>query len=256
MIKLNGEKINVTNFPDRTSQVWKLNNKMNDAVYHVEWLFENESEFMQLAQLRQLLSCGSYKYVSLSIPFLPYGRQDKDVSNDKTFALHTFAGLINYLRFDQIITYDAHNPELTSNLFNNLVNIVPLAIQHINVDNPVYILPDKGASRYLNFIPNTFEVIVCDKNRNQDTGHIDSYRVNGNVCDRNVIVIDDICDGGKTFEILGQNLKEQKVKSAHLLVTHGIFSKGVLELRKYYDTISCVNLLNKNVSDVLFVNSL
>ena len=53
MITLNGDPINVTMFPDKTSQVWKLNDlalRSGDASV-VRWDFEHEGEVMQLAQL-------------------------------------------------------------------------------------------------------------------------------------------------------------------------------------------------------------
>ncbi len=50
MISIKSEPINVTMFPDKTSQVWKLpkdTTKMLHAL--VEWRFEHEGEFMHLA---------------------------------------------------------------------------------------------------------------------------------------------------------------------------------------------------------------
>jgi ribose-phosphate pyrophosphokinase len=45
--------------------------------------------------------------------------------------------------------------------------------------------------------------------------------------DKHVIIVDDICDGGRTFIELAKVLKSNKVKNITLFVTHGIFSKGV-----------------------------
>jgi len=60
---------------------------------------------------------------------------------------------------------------------------------------------------------------------------------------RDVIIIDDICDGGATFINIAKILtgyKEFKGK-IYLIVTHGIFSKGFAELSQYFKGIYCTN---------------
>lgn len=96
MIRLNGLPINITVFPDNTSQVWKLKSleDKENNYFHVEWDFSSESELLHLAQLKYLLD---YKQVdcSLTIKYLPYARQDKSVNNFSTFALKSTLCVIN-----------------------------------------------------------------------------------------------------------------------------------------------------------------
>jgi ribose-phosphate pyrophosphokinase len=42
------------------------------------------------------------------------------------------------------------------------------------------------------------------------------------------MVVDDICDGGRTFMGLGELIKEQTGRKPFLYVTHGIFSYNSL----------------------------
>lgn len=45
VIKINGIPVNVTMFPDRTSQVWKLPKKLETELsLDIEWEFEHEGE--------------------------------------------------------------------------------------------------------------------------------------------------------------------------------------------------------------------
>lgn len=64
-------------------------------------------------------------------------------------------------------------------------------------------------------------------------------------CDKDYIIIDDICDGGATFINLGKIIKNSRHQKCtgktYLIVTHGIFSKGLEELSKYFDGIYCTN---------------
>jgi len=83
MILLNGSPVNVTIFPDKTSQCWKLPEGIfyDDCDHgvqryvHVEWRFEHEGEFMHLAQLKALTDEYSL-LATLKLKYLPYGRQD------------------------------------------------------------------------------------------------------------------------------------------------------------------------------------
>src|SRR5689334_7783330 len=108
MIKLNGNEITPTIFPDGTSQVWKLYPKPKNLVNVVEWKFENEAEFLHLAQLKHLIDSFGGKCF-LEISYLPYARQDKETSNETTFALNPFSDLLNSLNFEGVSIFDPHS---------------------------------------------------------------------------------------------------------------------------------------------------
>jgi ribose-phosphate pyrophosphokinase len=56
------------------------------------------------------------------------------------------------------------------------------------------------------------------------------------------LIIDDICDGGRTFIELVKAIQEQLPDAeCYLCVTHGIFSAGLKELNKYFKGIFCTN---------------
>lgn len=45
-------------------------------------------------------------------------------------------------------------------------------------------------------------------------------------------MVDDICDGGRTFIELGAALKEKNAGNLYLIVSHGIFSHNALDRLK------------------------
>lgn len=234
MILLNGTPLNVTIFPDKTSQIWKLSEfilkETNFA--HVVWNFENEGEFMQLAQLKQLLDRYEISVV-LTISYLPYGRQDKEVTNTTTFALRTFARLINTLHFQEIIIMDPHS-ETAIQLINNSRATYPLESLFAAMDatdTDLFCYPDKGAVRKYTRVYE-YPSIHGEKVRDQLTGNILSYELIGNPEGRNVLIVDDICDGGMTFKLLAKDLLAAGAKEVNLFVTHGIFSKGIETLKE------------------------
>jgi ribose-phosphate pyrophosphokinase len=92
--------------------------------------------------------------------------------------------------------------------------------------------PDKGAlAKYVReYEEVNLPHIFGEKVRDQLTGNITAYSLIGECYGKNVLIVDDICDGGMTFKILAKDLLASGAKSVVLFVTHGIFSKGVRTL--------------------------
>ena len=200
----------------------------------VTWRFEREDEFFTVAQIRDLFK---NKKLDLLIPYLPYARQDKKIANDHTFALHTFASLLNELDFSKVMAWDVHNPALTEELIWHFVNVSPepahkKLLETIKANTVIF--PDAGAaSRYPWLLSDqTLNKVVYKKKRDQATGKITglersegSFLPTGGPC----LIVDDICDGGATFLGIHEAMKAEGIRpehALHLFVTHGIFSKG------------------------------
>ena len=231
MFKLNGIVIKPTIFSDQTSQIWKLPDcAFIYGINTIEWTFHNEGEFIQIAQLKHLLD--SKKLESdLWMRYLPYARQDKEVSNETTFALRSFAKLINSLNFKTVFAIDPHS--IIPNFIIN--NFIPVTCKYeinkvISTIKPELLCyPDKGAkSKYSEFLTHSY--VYADKIRNQLTGEIEGITLNGDVKDKSVLIVDDICDGGGTFIGLTKELLAAGARKVNLYVTHGIFSKGLTPL--------------------------
>ncbi len=235
MIYLNGYAISPTIFPDNTSQVWKIPaHILSTAPGHdfafIDWTFTTEGDIVQLAQLKDLLD--SREIAScLRIRYLPYGRQDKAVSNDATFALHSFAKLLNQLYFCCIEIIDPHS-SVATDLIKNSVAIQSTTLSKIWCGGGYDIVcyPDKGAlTKYSELYD--FPFIYGEKVRDQSTGNITNYKVIGDPAGKTVLIVDDICDGGMTFKILAKDLLAKGAKEVNLFVTHGIFSRGLKTLK-------------------------
>ncbi len=247
MISLEGAVITPTLFPDRTSQVWKVPEEALASVEKrgeadITWEFESEAEFLHLAQLRTLLEQYRPAVCRLLMPYLPYARQDKHVSNSSTFALHTFAALLNTLRFAEVRVLDAHS-NVWANKIDNLVDESPR--EHIqqailDSDADMLLFPDVGAeTRYLayafhNARGRALEWVTATKRRNQSTGVVEGFSIGGQkpLRGRRVLMVDDICDGGRTFVEAAEVLRNAGVKSVGLYITHGLFTKGLSPLRE------------------------
>lgn len=232
MLYLNGQPVPVTIFPDKTSQVWKIPNLSDTKTANIIWKFEHEGEIAHLGQLKMLLQSIGVR-AKLFLTYLPYGRQDKEISNTSTFALHNFAHAINTLAFEEVEIMDPHS-EIALELIRFSRAIYPAfgfmteIVKEVQADIVCY--PDKGAlSKYTRLYD--FKYMYGEKVRDQLTGNITSYQIVGNPVGKNILIIDDICDGGMTFKLLAKDLLAAGAKSVVLFVTHGLFSKGVETLK-------------------------
>ena len=112
----------------------------------------------------------------------------------------------------------------------------------------VLVSPDAGAYKKVFGVGQLFgieNIITASKVRDVKTGKILSTELpsikkyNDSM---KYVIVDDICDGGKTFIELSKAIKEQKSDAKiYLIVTHGIFSKGCDELMEHIERIYTTN---------------
>ena len=183
---------------------------------------------MLLAQLTELLRASNPKCIyDLYLPYLPYGRQDKEVSNSTTFALQTFINLINSLKFETVTVLDAHNPKaLPKDWINNIPNrSIARAIELSGAT--MICFPDKGASQR-GYTTKDLPSFSLEKTRNQRTGEITGLKLieDMNVKGHNILIVDDICDRGGTFIASAKLLDSLGVSNVYLYTTHGLYSGG------------------------------
>lgn len=232
MITLNGIKVTPTIFPDNTSQVWKLPKEafILDAPNQIVWEFENEAELIHLVQLVDLVVQVCKCEPNLHMPYLPYGRQDKGVSNSSTFARHSFLNIISTLDINNpITTLDVHSKDYNQYLIKDIFPSKEIEFAVKECRPSLICFPDKGAeTRYKSHL-GIFPSFSMSKNRDQDTGYIRGLFLNDLVDIKNedILIIDDICDGGGTFIMAAEKLLTLGARSISLYTTHGIYSKGI-----------------------------
>lgn len=250
MLLLNNTPVNITIFPDKTSQVWKLTEGLVKEynIIRWEWRFEDNSEgelfhVLQLCTLIRVVKPGSY--IVLDCPYLPWARQHKEISNETTFALHIFCDIIEYY-INELVTFDVHNvdffyKETTKAGYANqstatrksrwefkLTNFLPEKEIKRCVDaEGIYfvVFPDESAQkRYSSLISTPY--IFIEKERDQMTGNIIGMKMPDIPEGKNILVVDDLADGGFTFIQCAGLINKYNPNKLILYVSHALFSKG------------------------------
>ncbi len=178
------------------------------------------------------------------IPYFPYARQDRRTSPKTAFSLKAICEVINSLGWGAISIYDPHS-DVTPALLNNVkVGTQDKILENYFTFAPdVIVAPDAGAVKKAEKAAELYDcsLVFATKQRNVDTGEVKFTGVSGDVKDQNCLIVDDICDGGRTFIELGKELKARGAKSVKLYVTHGIFSQGLEVFEDIIDHIYTTN---------------
>lgn len=185
--------------------------------------------------------------IDLVIPYLPYARQDRVCFSGEAFGLKVMANMINQLKCRNITLFDAHSPVALEALNNatsicqaELVKRDPQLLALLRSSDVLPVAPDKGAQRKIVAFCHKLalnHMILGNKIRCNDTGHIQHVEFEGCVQGKHMLIVDDICDGGRTFIEVAKSLKNSGAKSVSLYVTHGIFSNGLAVFKGLIDTI-------------------
>lgn len=222
--------------------------------------------------------------IYLDIPMLPYARQDRWMGDGTSIANKVFIDLLNNLKLDGILTNDIHS-DSSRVLFDDGVLIERTqaecfldAIRHTYTlsklfksnEKIVFISPDSGAykkvfdvaaivSKQYNM---DIEIVTAQKHRDLKTGKINSTAIDlshlvatphSNTKENlrfHLFVIDDLCDGGRTFIELSKaiDVSLDSVKGGYtknLFITHGLFTKGRKAVEQHFDNVYAYNDLFK-----------
>ncbi len=197
--------------------------------------------------------------IDVEIPCLFGQRSDRRFAANQSFDLKIIAQLINSCKFNSVSIFDPHS-DISLALIDHSRKDEPHEYvkealydidrtwKHPGENYMVLVSPDAGAYKKVFSMGEEFKlpVVAAVKHRDLD-GKIDLKFI-GDVKDKECLIVDDLCDGGRTFEILSKALREQGAKKVYLYVSHGYFSKGFDELKKTINHIYCTNSV-KDVED-------
>jgi len=214
------------------------------------------------------------KSVKLYIPYCIGGRSDRKFQEGGFNYIKTvIAPIINSQNFDEVTIMDPHSDVLEAciNNFKKVNNhrLIRFAIEDMLIDKwrkttddigfdywlthmlpkkqeIAIVSPDAGALKKIYDVAKVFKinnVTTAGKVREINTGNILKTELPTMDLEgiEEILIIDDICDGGRTFIELAKEIKKQTDKPIYLIVTHGIFSAGYAQLGEYFEKIYTTN---------------
>jgi len=200
----------------------------------------------------------------LLLPYLPYARQDRIANRGEPLSIKVMCDLINYCNFEEVEVWDCHS-DVGLALLDNVVHVPVWDILDdfipLHLPGSVLVSPDAGASKKTMKIAQKYNlgILQASKVRDTKTGNITGTTVDFphyEKVDKDFIVVDDICDGGRTFLELQKVLRPLTSGKLTLFVTHGIFSNGVKLFDGLYDEVYTANpwpeVPTKRVADNLY----
>lgn len=242
-------------------------NTLSEGPVKIKAILNNSDDIMQLLILTDAIRRNhpnKNPEIHLSLPYVPYARQDRVMQPGESLSIKVFCDLINSQHYDSVTVWDPHS-DVTPALLNNckvisqaevLKEELPFGLVNINssrafsikeafIENTVLVSPDAGANKKIGESAKLMgftTVVRADKVRDPSTGKITGTVVySEHIGDRNFLIVDDVADGAMTFIKLAEVLRPLTNGKIILYVTHGIFSKGLEVMHGIIDEVYCAN---------------
>lgn len=174
--------------------------------------------------------------VVLYLGYVPYARQDRVCNAGEALAIKIFCDMINAMEFGEVVILDPHSdvtPALLDRcIVKTQIDIIAnsILVKDLCAGHRTLVAPDAGATKKVDALAEYFgglDVVQGFKKRNTATGKLTGFGYLGNVEGQDLLIVDDICDGGGTFLGLAAKLREGGAATVSLYVSHGIFSNGI-----------------------------
>ncbi len=248
-ITVNSKDIKTFNFSGGECHVSIEGVEIGNVIRIEAYLYSSDDIMCLIMAVDAVRQVNPGSIIDLTIPYFPYARQDRVCNEGEAFSTAVMAGLINALNCNSVSVVDPHSLVVEQHLDNchviNQADIIQGIVSDFIVGQDLTLVsPDKGASEKTRDVADAIGisgVISCSKVRDVKTGHITHSEVHGDVTGKDLIILDDICDGGRTFTELAKVLKAHGAGRLYLYVTHGIFSKGLDVLKEHFIHTFCMH---------------
>jgi len=228
-------KINIQKFSDGEIGVEYQESIRGQFVFLVQSTFSPTDNLMELLLMIDAAKRASAYKVIAVIPYYGYARQDRKDRPRVAIGSKLVANMLTAAGADRVITMDLHAPQIQGYFdipvdhLDSSAIFIPY-IEELNLENLIFAAPDVGSANRIREIASYFEVdmVICDKHRKR-ANEIASMVVIGDVADRDIILIDDICDTGGTLAKAAGLLREKGARSVRAFCTHPVLSGNAYE---------------------------
>lgn len=254
-------KYKISQFPDGQQTVdltdWKDLLRYEDAVKINSRLNTFKDLELIICATAAVRNIKPTREIALYVPYFIGARSDrKFLDGGVNYLKQVICPIINSLNFVTVVVLDPHSDVLEACLNNyekvNNHTLVKYSLSKIDNKNGAQdriclVSPDAGAYKKIFDVAKKFgieNIITATKVRDMRSGNILRTEIPtlNQHADLKYVIIDDICDGGRTFIELAKAIKGSRPSAkVYLVVTHGIFSAGFEQLNQYFEGIYTTN---------------
>ena len=252
-------KVNIQRFSDGEIGVEFQESIRGRFVFLIQSTFSPSDNLMELLLMIDAAKRASAYKVIAVMPYYGFARQDRKDRPRVAIGSKLVANMLVAAGADRVVTMDLHAPQIQGYFdipvdhLDSSAIFIPY-IESLNLKNLTFAAPDVGSANRIREIASFFEVdmVICDKHRKR-ANEIASMVVIGDVTDRDIVLIDDICDTGGTLTKSAALMKDKGARSVRALCTHPVLSgkayenieNSVLEELVVCDTIPLRHKSNK-----------
>ena len=228
-------KVNVQRFSDGEIGVEFQESIRGRSVFLIQSTYSPSDNLMELLLMIDAAKRASAYKVIAVMPYYGFARQDRKDRPRVAIGSKLVANMLTAAGADRVVTMDLHAPQIQGYFdipvdhLDSSAIFIPY-IESLNLKNLTFAAPDVGSANRLREISTYFEceMVICDKHRKR-ANEIASMVVIGDVTDRDIVLIDDICDTGGTLAKSAGLMKEKGARSVRALCTHPVLSGNAYE---------------------------
>lgn len=192
-----------------------------------------DANIMELLFMIDALKRTGAKTVTAVTAYFGYERQDHVFRDGEARSLEVIANILAMQDVNRVVGLDFHSikvPEIFKVPVTHL-SALDLFAKHIEKmgwkgQDTVLVTPDMGGIRRIEILSEKLGKmphVSIEKNRDLDTGNIDSSVFHGKLS-RHAVIVDDIIASGKTIVAATDLLLENGVEEVIVMATHAVFA--------------------------------
>lgn len=231
--------LEIIKFPDNENRVRVVDDVVDkDVVIVQSTAIQPNLYYLELFLIIDGLKRSGARTITLVIPYLGYQRQDHVFRSGEAVSLEVIIKIIESLGVNKTISFDFHSIKIPEFFKNEVVHLSALPLfaekirTEVGLENATLVTPDMGGIRRIELISEMLDGVPfasVEKNRDLNTGEVESMILHGEVS-KKAIIIDDVISTGKTLVAAADLLKEKGAEEIYVFATHGVFADNASDL--------------------------
>lgn len=201
---------------------------------------------------------GGAKNVTAVFPFLPYRRQERAIHEKECVSAKLVAALIEKSGAGALITCNLHTPHIQTFYTIPVIDISPwnlfaeaLTKRISSTDSFCIVAPDAGSVHDSTLLSKKLDIPLVRAEKSRPTPDTVSVKcVNGDVKNKNVLMVDDEINTAGTVIAIAAELKKLGAQKIFIAATHAVLSgnaQGKIENSSISEVLTTNTIHQKNV---------